>query len=160
MISQQWEKQKKDLLSTDGLSKSEEGTIPEDLFWRICSDTSKHKVLPIRPEIYRMFRNMVLILISLVLVLCSIIFLGKTYSISGVASTIAIFVTGVIPGLFFKGITKGNKFSGPTKAGMVKKIKKAVKKYIKERKERSAGSTSQSHEGVRAISEETNESYV
>ena len=40
MISQQWEKQKKDLLSTDGLSKSEEGTIPEDLFWRICSDTS------------------------------------------------------------------------------------------------------------------------
>ena len=161
MISQQWEKQKKDLLSTDGLSKSEEGTIPEDLFWHICSDTSKHKVLPIRPEIYRMFRNMVLILIFLVLALCSIIFLGKTYSISAVASTIAIFVTGVIPGLFFKVITKGNKFSGPTKAGMMKEIKEAVEKYIRERNpERGAGSASQPQGVNSAISEETNESHV
>jgi len=99
MISQQWQKQKKDL------SSSEEGTIPEDLFWYICSEKSKskYKVLPLRPEIYRMLRNMVLILIFLVLALCSIIFLINTYSISTVASTFAVFVTGVIPlGCFLK----------------------------------------------------------
>jgi len=135
MISQQWQKQKNDLLSTDDLSNSEEGTIPEDLFWYICSEKSKskHIVLPIRPEIYRMLRNMVLILVFLVLALCSIIFLGNTYSISTVASTFAVFVTGVIPGLFFKGIIKGNKFSGPAKSDMTKKIEKAVEQYIKDR---------------------------
>jgi len=145
MISQQWLKQKNDLLSTDDLSNSEEGTIPEDLFWYICSEksTSKHKVLPIRPEIYRMLRNMVrLILVFLVLALCSIIFLGNTYSISTVASTFAVFVSGVIPGLFFKGITKGNKFSGPTKSDMTNKIEKAVEQYIEDRKK--SGSPSQS----------------
>ena len=161
MISQQWQKHKKDLLSTDDLSNSEEGTIPEDLFWHVCSDksTSEHKVLPIRPEIYRMICNMVLILIFLVLALCSIIFLGNTYSISTVASIIAVFVTGVIPGLFFKGITKGNKFSGPTKAGMMKKIEKSVNEYIKRRNKKSTGSASQS-QASSAISEERNESCV
>ena len=144
MISRQWQKQKNDLLSSGDLSNSEEGTIPEDLFRHICSEksTSKHKVLPIRHEIYRMLRNMALILIFLVLALCSIMFLGKTYSISAVASTIAVFVTGVIPGLFFRGITKGNKFSGAAKSVMMKEIKEAVKEYNNDRN--GTGSASQS----------------
>lgn len=159
MISQQWQKHKKDLLNNNNLSNSEEGTIPEDLFWHICSEksTSKHKVLPIRPEIYRMLRNMVLILIFLVLALCSIIFLGNTYSISAVASTIAVFVTGVIPGLFFKGITTGKKFSGPTKSGMMKEIEKVVKEYIAGKNENITGTARQS-QGNDAISGAHNES--
>ncbi len=131
MISQQWQKHKH-LLHNKNLSNGEEGTIPENLFWHICSDKSKskHKVLPIRPEIYRMLFNMALILIFLVLVLCSIIFLRTTYDITGVASTIAVFVSGVIPGLFFKGLTKEKTFIGVTKSGMMKKIKLAVIEYI------------------------------
>ncbi len=134
MISQRWQKHKH-ILENNNLSNSEEGTIPEDLFWHICGEKSKskHKVLPIRPEVYRMLRNMVLILIFLFLALCSIIFLGNTFNISAVASTIAVFVTGIIPGLFFEGLTKAHRFGGATKSKMIKEIEKAVvEEYIAE----------------------------
>ena len=76
---------------------------------------------------------MALILIFLFLSLCSVIFLRATYNVTAVASTIAIFVTGKIPGLFFKGLTKKEKFTGRTKSGMIKEIDEAVKEYIKEK---------------------------
>ena len=139
MISQQWKKQKH-LLRNKNLPNSEEGTIPEDLFWHICGQKSKpeHKVLPIRPEIFRMLRNMALILIFLFLALCSIIFFGHTYNISAVVSTIAVFVSGKIPGLFFKSLTKEKTFKGATKIRMMTKIEEAVKDYIKIRNKRTS----------------------
>ena len=133
MISQQWQKHKH-LLHNKKLSENEDGTIPKDLFWYICGEKSKsmHKVLPIRREVNRMLCKMVAIFLFLFLALCAIIFLGNTYNISAVASTIAVFVTGVIPGLFFEGLTKAHRFSGATKSGMMKKIEKAVEEYIRE----------------------------
>ena len=132
MISQQWQKHKH-LLHNNKLSENEDGTISKDLFWYICGEKSKsmHKVLPIRREVNRMLCKMVAIFLFLFLALCAIIFLGNTYNISAVASTIAVFVTGVIPGLFFEGLTKAHRFSGATKSGMMKKIEKAVQEYIR-----------------------------
>ena len=130
MISKHWQRYNR------GESDSIDGcqdVIPEDLFWHVCGEESKslHKVLPIRREIFRMLRNMAIILIFLVLALCSVIFFGNTYNISAVASTIAVFVSGVIPGLFFKGLTKQNKFTGEKKHEMVNETKKAVEEYRK-----------------------------
>lgn len=76
---------------------------------------------------------MALILIFLFLSLCSVVFLRSNYNVSAVASTIAVFVSGKIPGLFFKGLTKNNKFTGRTRSGMMKEIDEAVKEYIEER---------------------------
>ena len=134
IISKQWQKHRS-LLFNKNLSNSEEGTIPGDLFWYVCGDESKseHKVLPVRSEIFKMFRIMALILIFLFLSLCSVIFLRATYNVTAVASTIAIFVSGKIPGLFFKGLTKKEKFTGRAKSGMVKEIDEAVREYIKEK---------------------------
>lgn len=134
MISKQWQKHR-NLLLNNNLSNSVEGTIPRDLFWHVCDDESKseHKVLPVRSEIFQMFLIMALILIFLFLSLCSVIFLRNTYNVTAVASTIAIFVSGKIPGLFFKGLTKKEKFTGRTKSGMIKEIDKAVQEYIKEK---------------------------
>lgn len=133
IISKQWQKHR-NLLFDESLSNSEEGTIPRDLFWHVCDDESKskHIVLPARSEIFRMLRIMALIFIFLFLSLCSVIFLRNNYNVSAVASTIAVFVSGKIPGLFL-GLTKNNKFTGRTKSGMMKEIGEAVKEYIEER---------------------------
>ena len=76
IISKQWQKHK-NLLLDKPLSNSEAGTIPGDLFWHVCDDESKskHIVLPVRSEIFRMLGIMALILIFLFLSLCSVIFL-------------------------------------------------------------------------------------
>ncbi len=134
MISQKWQEHRHLLDKKTDLSDAE--TIPAELFWYICGEESncKNKVLPVRPEIFRMIRNMALILIFLFLSLCAIIFLGNMHSISGVVSTIAVFVTGVIPGLFFKGLTKEKRFNGQTRRTLMNKIEKAVKEYIDEEK--------------------------
>ncbi|XP_022805373.1 uncharacterized protein LOC111342531, partial [Stylophora pistillata] len=98
MISQKLLEQNSD----DNNERTDKDSIPEDLFWLICGTDSEleHKVLPIIPEIMRMLRNMGLILVFLFLSWCSIIFLGDTYKISSVVSTILVLVTGVIPGFF------------------------------------------------------------
>ena len=56
MISEQWQ-------TLDG--KREHGAIPEDLFWRICSEASNsnNTVPPVRDEIYRMPSNMAIVFI-------------------------------------------------------------------------------------------------
>lgn len=114
------------------LTSSRQDTIPESLFWYICGEMSecKHKVLPIRREIYCMLRNMAIILIFLFLALCSVIFFGNSYNIPVMASTIAVFVSGVIPGLFFKGLTKEKRFRGANRQEMMDEIEKAVKEYV------------------------------
>ena len=135
MISQQWQERNK-----DNLSKFERDTIPEQLFWYICGEESNYKkALPIIPEIYRMLRNMTLIFVFLFVTFCSIQLLENNYDGTAVASTIAVLVSGIIPGLFFRGLTKENQFTGSTRKKMVKEIERAVDEYIKKTIKESPG---------------------
>ena len=132
MISKHWKQLNRPERDTGvDLSSGREDTIPESLFWHVCNEKSKstHNVLPIRREICCMLGKMTLISIFLFLSLCSVIFLGNSYNISAVASTIAVFVSGVIPGLFFKGLTKGENFSGWRKIKLKREIETAVKDF-------------------------------
>ena len=122
MISEKWQ-------TLDG--KREHGAIPEDLFWRICSEVSnsKNAVPPVRGEVNRMLGKMAIILIFLFLVFCSVFLVTDTSSMSAVPSTIAVFLSGAIPSLFFKGLTDENRFTGETKARMIREIEEAVTEY-------------------------------
>ena len=102
-------------------SNDPEGTIREELFWFVCK-----KALPIESQICLMLRNMVLILTFLFFVVYSVVVFGNEYNTSAVFSTIYVFVGGLIPALVFKGLTKGNKFEGPSKQRIEGDIKKAV----------------------------------
>ena len=101
-----------------------EGTIRIQLFWFVCD-----RVLPIRSEICRMFRNMVLILTFLFLAVYSIAVFGNEYNVSVVFSTIYVFFSGAIAALVFKGLTKGYKFIGWTKIKIEREVEKAVTEY-------------------------------
>ena len=122
MISEKWQ-------TVDG--KSELGAIPEDLFWRICSETSNsnNTVLPVRGEVNRMLSNMAIILIFLFLVFCSVFLVIDASSILAVPSTIAVLLSGVIPGFFFKGLTNEKRFTGETRMKMIREIEEAVIEY-------------------------------
>ena len=122
MISEKWQ-------TLD--EKREHGAVPEDLFWRICGGTSnsKNAVPPVRGEVNRMLSNMAIILIFLFLVFCSVFLVTDASSMSAVPSTIAVFLSGAIPSLFFKGLTDENRFTGETKARMIRKIEEAVTEY-------------------------------
>ena len=122
MISEKWQ-------TVDG--KSELGAIPEDLFWRICSETSNsnNTVPPVRGEVNRMLSNMAIILIFLFLVFCSVFLVIDASSILAVPSTIAVLLSGVIPGFFFKGLTNEKRFTGETRMKMIREIEEAVIEY-------------------------------
>ena len=122
MISEKWQ-------TLD--EKREHGAVPEDLFWRICGGTSnsKNAVPPVRGEVNRMLSSMAIILIFLFLVFCSVFLVTDASSISAVPSTIAVFLSGAIPSLFFKGLTDENRFTGETKARMIREIEEAVTEY-------------------------------
>ena len=122
MISEKWQ-------TLDG--KHEHDAIPEDLFWRICSGTSNsnNTVPPVRGEVNLMLCNMAIILIFLFLVHCSVFLVTDAKSISAVPSTIAVFLSGAIPGLFFKGLTNGKRFTGETRVRMIREIEEAVIDY-------------------------------
>ena len=122
MISEKWQ-------TLDG--KHELDAIPEDLFWRICSgaSNSNNTVPPVRGEVNRMLSNMAIILIFLFLVHCSVFLVTDAKSISAVPSTIAVFLSGAIPGLFFKGLTNGKRFTGETRVRMIREIEEAVIDY-------------------------------
>ena len=111
--------------------KREHGAVPEDLFWRICGGTSnsKNAVPSVRGEVNRMLGKMAIILIFLFLVFCSVFLVTDASSISAVPSTIAVFLSGAIPSLFFKGLTNENRFTGETKARMIREIEEAVTEY-------------------------------
>ena len=122
MISEKWQ-------TLDG--KHENDAIPEDLFWRICSgaSNSNNTVPPVRGEVNLMLCNMAIILIFLFLVHCSVFLITDAKSISAVPSTIAVFLSGAIPGLFFKGLTNGKRFTGETRVRMIREIEEAVIDY-------------------------------
>ena len=130
MISNYWRKELPRRLrkSTGG-----KDAFPESLFLHICGlrAIEDHKVLPIISELYRMLLQIASILIFLFLILCIVLSFGRSNDISVWATTLYMFASGVISGLFFKRITKGKKFFGARKRKIKKKIKSAVKDYAK-----------------------------
>ena len=109
---------------SDTTDSGEQNTIPENLFWSVSN-----QVLPVKNEICRMFGHIAVILIFLFLTISSIIFFGNEYDISTLVSTIAVFISGAIPSLFFKGLTGGENLVGWRKIKLEREIKKEVKNY-------------------------------
>jgi len=105
-------------------SNDPEGTIRTQLFWFVCD-----RVLPIKSEICRMFRDMILILVFLFLVVYSVVVFGNQYKASAIFATIYVFVGGLIPALVLKGLTKRNKFIGWVKIRIEREIETAVNEY-------------------------------
>jgi len=99
-------------------------TIRADIYWFVSN-----KVLPVRDEIFRMLRNMVLVILFLFLALSSIVFYGNEYDISSLTTTVSVFFTGSIPQLFLKALTTNSIFTGWAKIKMERKINKAVIEY-------------------------------
>ena len=113
---------------SDTTDSGEQNTIPENLFWSVSN-----QVLPVKNEICRMFGRIAVILIFLFLTISSIIFFGNEYDISTLVSTIAVFISGAIPSLFFKGLTGGKNLVGWKKIKLEREIKKEVKNFRSER---------------------------
>ena len=113
---------------SDTTDSGEQNTIPENLFWSVGN-----QVLPVKNEICRMFGHIAVILIFLFLTISSIIFFGNEYDISTLVSTIAVFISGAIPSLFFKGLTGGKNLVGWRKIKLGREIKKEVKNFRSKR---------------------------
>ena len=92
-----------------------------------------NQVLPVKNEICRMFGLIAVIVTFLFLAISSIIFFGNEYDISTLVSTIAVFISGAIPSLFFKGLTGGKNLVGWRKIKLEREIQNAVKNYTPER---------------------------
>lgn len=101
-----------------------EGTIRIQLFWFVCD-----RVLPMKSEICRMFRNMALIITFLFVAVYSIAVFGNEYNVSVVFSTMYVFFSGAIAALVFKGLSKGYKFIGWEKINIEREVKLAVTGY-------------------------------
>ena len=79
-----------------------------------------------------MLRDVAVIVTFLFLTISSIIFFRNEYEISTLVSIIAVFISGAIPSLFLKGLTRGKNFSGWRKIQLERKIKVAVREYERE----------------------------
>lgn len=121
LIFKYWQQE---TMSTEG---SDQSTIPTMLFWYVSD-----RVLPVATEIYLMFCNMAFIVTFLFLTISSIVFFRNEYDISTLVSTIAVFISGAIPSLFSKGLTRGRNFTGWRKIELKREIKKAVRAYVTE----------------------------
>ena len=121
LIFKYWQQE---TMSTEG---SDQSTISTMLFWYVSD-----RVLPVATEIYLMFRNMAFIVTFLFLTISSIVFFRNEYDISTLVSTIAVFISGAIPSLFSKGLTRGRNFTGWRKIELKREIKKAVRAYVTE----------------------------
>ena len=106
---------------------SEHSTIPAKLFWFVSD-----KVFPVKTKICLMLGEVAVIVTFLFLTISSIIFFKNEYEISTLVSTIAVFFSGAIPSLFFKGLTKGKKFTGWRKIKLKEKIEAVVTEYVQE----------------------------
>ena len=104
---------------------SEQRIIPAKLFWFVSD-----RVLPIQNEICLMLRNTAFVVTFLFLTISSIIFFGHEYEISTLVSTVAVFISGAIPRLFFKGLTRGKKFAGWEKIKLKREIEAVVREYL------------------------------
>ena len=117
LILKYWQKKR-------NISSVDQDTIPRSLFWFVSD-----RGLPIAIETCRMFCNIALIVTFLSLFLTAVLFFKDTYSISAGISTVSVFVSGVIPRLFFKGITKGKVFIGWEKIKLKREIEIAVEEF-------------------------------
>ena len=120
-ILKYWQQEKQATLN------SEHSTIPAELFWFVSD-----KVFPVKTKICLMLGEVAVIVTFLFLTISSIIFFKNEYEISTLVSTIAVFLSGAIPSLFFKGLTKGKKFTGWRKIKLKKKIEALVTEYVQE----------------------------
>ena len=112
---------------TQATLNSEHSTIPAKLFWFVSD-----KVFPVKTKICLMLGEVAVIVTFLFLTISSIIFFKNEYEISTLVSTIAVFLSGAIPSLFFKGLTKGKKFTGWRKIKLKEKIEAVVTEYVQE----------------------------
>ena len=110
---------------------SEHSTIPAKLFWFVSE-----KVFPVKTKICLMLGEVAVIVTFLFLTISSIIFFKNEYEISTLVSTIAVFLSGAIPSAFFKGLTKGKRFTGWRKIKLKKKIEAVVTQYVEKTKQR------------------------
>ncbi|XP_044165119.1 uncharacterized protein LOC122949006 [Acropora millepora] len=99
------------------------GTIRAEIYWFVCD-----KVLPIKSEMCRMLRNIVLVVAFLFLALYPIVFYENMY-ISTLTTTISVFLTGSIPLLFSKVLTTNSTIIGWAKIEMEGEIDKAITEY-------------------------------
>ena len=106
---------------------SEHSTIIAKLFWFVSD-----KVFPVKTKICLMLGEVAVIVTFLFLTISSIIVFKNEYEISTLVSTIAVFLSGAIPSLFFKGLTKGKKITGWRKIKLKKKIEAVVTEYVQE----------------------------
>jgi len=121
LILKYWQKKR-------NITNGDQDTIPASLFWFVS-----HRVLPIATETCRMFCNMALIVFFLSLFLSAVLFFKNTYSISAGLSTVSVLVSGVISGLFFKGVTKAKVFIGWEKIKLKREIERAVEEFDQQR---------------------------
>ena len=130
MISKHWEEETTNL---SWIKCSNNGTIPKELFWFVCSYEElnlEKQIIPFRTEICLMLRDMALIVLFLSLFFFAVLVFDTTEEISAVVSTFFVFISGVIPPLIFKRFTKEKHFSGWHKIKIDNKIKEAVRKYV------------------------------
>ena len=119
-ILKYWQQEKPPALN------SEHSTIPAELFWFVSD-----KVFPVKTKICLMLGEVAVIVTFLFLTISSIIFFKNEYEISTLVSTIAVFLSGAIPSVFFKGLTKGKRFTGRRKIELEEKIEAVVTEYVK-----------------------------
>ena len=127
MISKHWEEETTNLFC---IKCSNNGTIPKELFWFVCSNEElvfEEQILPLRTEICFMLRDMALIVLFLGLFFFAVLVFETMEEISAVVSTFSVLLSGVIPSLIF---TKKKQFSGWDKIKIDNKIKEAVRAYV------------------------------
>ena len=130
MISKHWEEETTNLFC---IKCSNNGTIPKELFWFVCSNEElvfEEQILPLRTEICFMLRDMALIVLFLGLFFFAVLVFETMEEISALVSTVFVFISGVIPQLIFKTSTKKKQFSGWDKIKIDNKIKEAVSNYV------------------------------
>ena len=115
-------------------SDDPKNTIRAEIYWFVCD-----RVLPIKCEVCRMLRSMVLVIAFLFLALSSIVFFGNTYDISTFTTTVSVFFTGSIPPLFLRILTTGNNIIGWEKIKIEREIDEVVKEYRGSRNGEAAG---------------------
>ena len=127
MISKHWEEETTNLFR---IKCGNNGTIPKELFWFVCSNEElvfEEQILPLRTEICFMLRDMALIISFLGLFFFAVLVFETMEEISAVVSTFFVLISGVIPSLIF---TKKKQFSGWDKIKIDNKIKEAVRAYV------------------------------
>ena len=105
-------------------------TIPKDLFSYICNE---REILPFQREICVMLISTLIISCALFLALATIVFFGEEYDASPLVSAGAVLLSGKIPDLILKGLTKRETFKGWEKIHKEDTIRSGVDLWKNER---------------------------